>query len=84
MLMANEAKQWSKSKHKYFHLGHQHHLKVEDTQGVTLITAPTPAEVDHYEAKKGYTMSNRAIKAWVYNWNDGEIASFTHNIKSKY
>lgn len=85
MLMANEAKiDWANTNHRYFHIGHRHHEIVEDKQGVLLLTAPTSAETDSHEAKMGYTMSNRAIKAWVYNWNDGEIASITHNIKSKY
>lgn len=85
MLMSNEAKKnWEHIDHKYFHTGHRHHEIVEDKQGVLILTAPTPAEVDDYETKKGYTLSNRAIKAWIYNWNDGEIASITHNIKSKY
>jgi len=85
MLMANEAKQhWGDADYKYFHIGHKHHEFVEDRQGVIILTAPTAAEVDDYEASRGYTMANRAVKAWVYNWNDGEIASITHNIKSKY
>jgi hypothetical protein len=85
MLMANEAKEaWAKTEHRYFHIGHRHHEIAEDKDGVILLTAPTPAEVNSHEAQMGYTMSNRAIKAWVYNYNDGEIASFTHNIKSKY
>lgn len=85
MLMANEAKEdWAKTTHRYFHIGHRHHEVTEDKQGVILLSSPTPAEVDSHEAKMGYTMSNRAIKGYIYNYNDGEIASLTHNIKSKY
>lgn len=85
MLMANEAKEmWANTNHRYFHLGHRHHEVVEDKQGVILLTSPTAAETDSHEAKMGYTMSNRAIKAWIYNNADGEIASITHNIKSRY
>ncbi len=84
MLMANESKRFSISKYKYFHVGHRHHERVEDYQGVLIITAPTPAEVDSHESKMGYTMSNRCIKAWIYGKSEGEIASITHNIKSKY
>lgn len=85
-LMANEAKDWTaaEKQHRYFHTGHRHHEVVEDINGVLVLTAPTAAEVDSYEAKKGYTMSNRAIKAWIYNYDEGEIASFTHNLKSQY
>lgn len=85
MLMANEAKKmWAETDHRYFHLGHRHHEVVEDKQGVLLLTSPTAAEVDSHEAKMGYTMSNRAMKAWVYHFEDGEVAALTHNIKSRY
>ena len=53
-------------------------------QGVLILTAPTAAEVDDYESQMGHTMANRAVKAWLYNNENGEVASFTHNIKSKY
>lgn len=84
MNMANEAKDlWGSTLYRYFHIGHRHHEIIEDQHGVILLTTPTAAEIDHYESKMGY-MSNRAVKGYIYSKTEGEIASLTYNVKSKY
>jgi len=74
----------SKTKFRYFYLGHLHHekqvqIKSEDYRGMIVEFLPSIAQTDAYEFDRGYS-SIRGGTAMVHNHKYGRIAKFNHNI----
>lgn len=67
-LAQNEARElWGKTKRCEYHLGHFHHDAVKEFAGVKIRIIPSLCPPDAWHAKSGYTTSERAAMAFVYD-----------------
>ena len=79
--MANEQKQnWALSSVKEWHIGHYHHLEVNEYNGVRVRTLSSLVPADQWHASKGYIGALRSAQAFLYDEKQGLIAIFYHNI----
>ena len=81
LIMANEQKQnWALSSVKEWHIGHYHHLEVNEYNGVRVRTLSSLVPADQWHASKGYIGALRSAQAFLYDEKQGLIAIFYHNI----
>ena len=53
------------------HLGHQHHEKVEDVNGVVVRYLPSPVPADNWHTQLGFIGSQKKIQSFVWDENKG-------------
>jgi hypothetical protein len=79
MLMADESKDWSRSKYRYIYTHHVHHKTSKDFPGVSVESLRSPSEADAWHHKYGYSSSNnKAIEGFIHHPKHGQVARLTH------
>ena len=85
MLMAQErASDWSSTRYRYWYLHHLHHKikhkwrDAKDYVGVTIEYLRSPSAADSWHSRKGFTGVNKAVEAFVHEFNKGQVARLTH------
>jgi hypothetical protein len=78
LLMANEAKTWSESKHRYIYTHHVHHKTSKDFAGVTVESLRSPSGTDSWHHRKGYEHAPKAVEGFIHCKLNGQIARLTH------
>ena len=74
---------WGKVKHCEFHVGHLHKSKetrylAGDTYGgIAVKTLPSLSGTDMWHYRKGYVKGNRVAESFVYEHDEGLVATFT-------
>ena len=79
LLMASEAKEWSKCKKRYLYTHHIHHYKGKDYPGVTLESLRSPSEADSWHHRNGYEHSPVAIEGFLHHKKHGQVNKLTHH-----
>lgn len=67
---------WGRTKKRYCHTGHRHHLDEKEHSGMYVIQHSTLAAKDAYAARGGWS-SERTIKAITYHKSYGEVGRVT-------
>jgi len=82
-IMASEAaKDWADTRFREWHLGHFHkakktHFAAGDTYGPCVVRVlPSMSSADAWHYKKGYVGGNRGAEAYLYEFNEGPVASY--------
>lgn len=70
------AEAWGRTKRRYAHTGHRHHLEIKEHSGITVVQHTTLAARDAYAARGGW-MSERHITGYTYHAEYGQVASTT-------
>lgn len=78
LLMANESKEWSNCKHKYFYIHHFHHKISKDYMNVNVESLRTPSGTDSWHHRNGYQHSPKAVEGFVHHKEHGQIMRITH------
>jgi hypothetical protein len=65
---------WGQTRYRYAHCGHLHHMRQQDTDGITIVQHETLAARDSHAARHGYT-SSRGMTAEVYHENYGLVGT---------
>ena len=78
LLMANECKHWSDTKHRYVYIHHFHHKLSKEYQGVTVEALRSASGTDSWHHRNGYQHSLKAIEGFLHHKDNGQIARFTH------
>lgn len=78
LLMANESKMWSNSKHRYIYTHHVHHKNAKDFPGVTIESMRSPSGADSWHSRNGYQHAVKAIEGFIHDKENGQIARITH------
>lgn len=78
LLMAQEAKEWSDTKHRYIYTHHVHHKTAKDLIGCTVESLRSPSGTDSWHHQKGYQHNPKAIEAFMHHPHLGQVARFTH------
>jgi len=74
LLFASQfAEIWGRTKHRYVHCGHRHHVEEREHPGIKIIQHPTLAAPDAYAARGGW-LSKRQATSMTYHREKGEIA----------
>lgn len=64
-------KLYGEAQYRCLHLGHQHHEKVEDINGVVVRYLPSPAPADSWHTRSGFLGAQRKIQSFVWDENKG-------------
>jgi hypothetical protein len=90
LIMAGEAPvQWSKTKHREWHLGHFHRMKEthytagDSFASVRVRILPSLAAIDAWHLNKGY-IERRASEAYLWHSETGYIGHLSSNITKDY
>lgn len=67
---------WGRTKKRYAHVGHRHHVEIKEHSGMTVVQHSTLAARDAYAARGGW-MSERQITGYTYHTEFGQVASTT-------
>lgn len=67
---------WGRSRHRYVHCGHMHHVYEREHNGITVIQHPTLAARDAYAARSGW-IADRQITSITYHVAHGQVARVT-------
>lgn len=78
LLMAHEAEDWSKCKHRYFYYHHIHHKVSKDQMGVCVESLRTPSTSSGWADRNGYNHAPKAIEAFCHHPQQGQVARITH------
>ena len=78
LLMANESKDWTNCKHKYFYIHHFHHKISKDYMNVCVESLRTPSGTDSWHHRNGYQHAPKAVEGFIHDKNNGQIARITH------
>jgi hypothetical protein len=79
LLMAQEASEhWHKCKNRYFFIEHIHHKKSKDYGSVCVESFRSPSGTDSWHHRNGYQHAPKAIEAFIFSKEDGQIARITH------
>jgi hypothetical protein len=84
-LMANERRQdWAETQYREWHLGDQHRkgsptITFEE-QGVSVEYVPGLTAPNEWHRQKSFSHQKRGAMAYVWDWKQGPIARFQHNI----
>lgn len=87
----DDKKMWSTTKYRYYFLGDKHHeeehqtnikpiQKAEDYRGVLTELLPTLAQIDKYEATRGFIGTIKGTRAMIFNKQIGRIAKLGFNL----
>lgn len=58
---------YGEAKFRCLHLGHQHHEKVEDINGVVVRYLPSPVPADNWHTQLGFIGSQKKIQSFVWD-----------------
>lgn len=78
LLMAQESKEWSNTKHRYVYTHHVHHKTAKDYIGVTVESLRSPSGTDSWHHRQGYQHSPKAVEGFIHHPIHGQIARLTH------
>ncbi len=78
LLMAQESKDWSSTKHRYVYTHHVHHKNAKDYIGVTVESLRSPSSADGWHSRNGYQHAPKAIEGFLHSKENGQIARITH------
>ena len=78
LLMAQESKDWSDTKHRYVYTHHVHHKTSKDFIGVTVESMRSPSSSDGWHSRNGYQHAPKAIEGFLHSKEHGQIARITH------
>jgi len=78
MLMANESKNWTTCKHRYFYIHHFHHKISKDYMSVCVESLRSPSGTDSWHHRNGYQHAPKAIEAFVHDKIHGQTMRITH------
>lgn len=78
LLMAQESKDWSGTKHRYVYTHHVHHKTSKDFIGVTVESLRSPSNADGWHSRNGYQHAPKAIEGFLHSKEHGQIARITH------
>lgn len=78
LLMAQESKDWSSTKHRYVYTHHVHHKVAKDYIGVTVESLRSPSSADGWHSRNGYQHAPKAIEGFLHSKRNGQIARITH------
>ena len=78
LLMAHEADDWSKCKHRYIYTHHVHHKTAKDYIGVTVESLRSPSGTDSWHSINGYTGVPKAVEGFLHSYDNGQVARLTH------
>jgi hypothetical protein len=78
LLMAQESKDWSDTKHRYVYTHHVHHKTAKDFIGVTVESLRSPSSADGWHSRNGYQHAPKAIEGFLHSKAHGQIARITH------
>lgn len=78
LLMAQESRDWSDTKHRYIYTHHVHHKVAKDYIGVTVESLRSPSGTDSWHHRNGYQHSPKAVEGFIHNKEHGQVARLTH------
>jgi hypothetical protein len=79
LIMANESKDWSNTKHRYIYTHHVHHKTSKDYHGCTVESLRSPSGTDAWHHKNGYGIGGvKAVEGFLHHPQHGQIARLTH------
>lgn len=78
LLMAQESKYWSETKHRYVYTHHVHHKNAKDYIGVTVESLRSPSGTDSWHHRNGYQHSPKAVEGFIHSKEHGQVARLTH------
>ena len=78
LIMANESKDWSDTKHRYIYTHHVHHKNSKDYHGVTVESLRSPSGTDSWHHRNGYTLVHKAVEGFIHHKDHGQVARLTH------
>ncbi len=78
LIMANESKDWSDTKHRYIYTHHVHHKNSKDYHGVTVESLRSPSGTDSWHHRNGYTLVPKAVEGFIHHKEHGQVARLTH------
>lgn len=78
LLMAQESKEWSNTKHRYIYTHHVHHKNSKDFIGVTVESMRSPSSADGWHSRNGYQHAPKAIEGFLHSKEHGQICRITH------
>ena len=78
LLMANESKDWSNCKHKYFYIHHFHHKVSKDYMSVCVEVLRSPSGTDSWHHRNGYEHAPKAVEGFLHHKEHGQILRITH------
>lgn len=77
-LMAQEAKDWSDTKHRYIYTHHTHHKASKDYIGVTIESMRSATGADGWHSRNGYQHAPKAIEGFLHCKTHGQVSRITH------
>lgn len=78
LLMAQESKDWSSTKHRYVYTHHIHHKMSKDFIGVTVESLRSPSGTDSWHHRNGYQHAPKAIEGFIHHKEFGQVARLSH------
>lgn len=78
LLMAHEAEDWGKCKHRYIYTHHLHHKVSKDYMGVNVEAMRSASGTDGWHSKNGYQHAPKAIEGFLHSKEHGQISRITH------
>ena len=78
LLMAQESKEWSETKHRYIYTHHVHHKQSKDFPGVTVESLRSPSGTDSWHHRNGYQHNPKAVEGFIHHKEFGQVARLTH------
>ena len=78
LLMAHEASDWGKCKHRYIYTHHVHHKTAKDIMSVCVESLRSPSGADSWHYRNGYIHAPQAIEGFLHHPIHGQIARLTH------
>jgi len=78
LLMAHEASDWGKCKHRYIYTHHVHHKTAKDIMSVCVESLRSPSGADSWHHRNGYIHAPKAVEGFLHHPIHGQIARLTH------
>ena len=78
LLMAQESKDWSDTKHRYIFTHHIHHKQSKDFGSVCVESLRSPSGTDSWHHRKGFQHAPKAVEGYIFHKEFGQIARLTH------
>jgi len=78
LLMAHEAIDWGKCKHRYIYTHHVHHKTAKDIMSVCVESLRSPSGADSWHYRNGYIHAPQAVEGFIHHPLHGQIARLTH------
>lgn len=78
LLMAHEASDWGRCKHRYIYTHHVHHKTAKDIMSVCVESLRSPSGADSWHHRNGYIHAPKAVEGFLHHPTHGQIARLTH------